>query len=144
MIFLILIALSLILLGGFLLLVSFERGRGLRIMGAWRNSLDRKVARAAFIASHVDWGAFVKHLASTATERVLHDTAHLVLRFVRTMERLLTRTVKSLRERRGIPALEDETEGKANAFQAGLLRVRAALRSARLAARKQPRKPRGE
>lgn len=135
MIFIILIALSLILLGGFLLLVSFERGRGLRIMGAWRNTLDRKVARATFIARHVDWGAFVKHLASTASERVLHDAAHLVLRVVRSVERLLTRAVRSLRERRGVP-VEEETEGKANAFQASLLKVRTALRNARRAARK--------
>lgn len=144
MIFIILIALSLILLGGFLLLVSFERGRGLRIMGNWRNALDRKVARAAFIARHVDWGAFVKHLASTATERVLHDVAHVVLRLVRSVERLLTRAVKSLRERRGLAVSEDAGEGKANAFQAGILKVRAALRNARRAARKQPRKVRSD
>jgi hypothetical protein len=144
MLFIILIAVSLILLGGFLLLVSFERGRGLRIMGDWRNSLDRKVGRAAFVASHVDWGAFVKHLASTFTERVLHDVAHLVLRLVRIMERLLTRIVKSLRERRGIPALEDEAEGKANPFQASVLKVRTALRNARRAARKPARKPQEE
>ncbi len=145
MIFIILIALSLILLGGFLLLVSFEHGRGLRIMGDWRNTLDRKVARATFVARHVDWGAFVKHLAATVSERVLHDVAHIVLRFVRTMERLLTRTVKSLRERRGIPMLEDDTEGKkANAFQTGVAKVRGALRNARQAARKQPRRPRAD
>ena len=144
MIFIILIALSLILLGGFLLLVSFERGRGLRVMGDWRNVLDRKVARASFIARHVDWGAFVKHLASTATERVLHDVAHVVLRLVRNMERLLTRAVKSLRERRGLAASEDAPEGKVNALQAGVMKVRMALRNARRAARKQPRKARGE
>jgi hypothetical protein len=140
MLFIILIAISLILLGGFLLLVSFERGRGLRIMGAWRNALDRKIGRAAFIAAHVDWGAFVRHLASTFTERVLHDVAHVVLRLVRSVERLLTRAVKSLRERRGM--MVPEEEGKVGAFQAGLLRVRAALRNARAASRKPARKAR--
>jgi len=138
MVYIILIAASLILLGGFLMLAAFERGRGLRVAGELRNRFDKKVARASFIARHVDWGAFVKHLVGTVFERVLHDTAHAVLRMVRTTERLLTRTVKGLRERRGIVAPEEEKE-KENVFQVGLVRVRTALKNARAASRKPAR-----
>jgi hypothetical protein len=141
MLYLILIGISLILFGGFLMLASFERRRGMRIAGVWRNKLDAKVARMAFIASHVDWGAFVKHLVGTALERVLHDAAHVVLRVVRTIERLLTRAVKSLRERRGILPAEDEREGEETPFQAGVQKMRAALRNARIASRKPRKRP---
>ncbi len=144
MLYLILIAASLILLGGFLLLVGFERKRGLRVAGVWRNKLDKKIGRAVFIAKHVDWGAFFKHLVGTLTERVLHDVAHVVLQLVRTTERVLTRTVKSLRERRGISVSEEAGEEKASPFQAGLLKVRTALRNARTASRKPARAPKSD
>ena len=108
MIYLILIGLSLALFGGFLVLVSFERSRGLRVAGEVRNKLDKKVARATFIAQHVDWGAFLRHLVGSAAERTAHDIAHSILRFVRTTERLLTRFVKYLRERRGMPEGADD------------------------------------
>lgn len=136
MTYLILIAVSLMLLGGFLMLAAFERSRGLRIAGDFRNRLDKRIARLSFIARHVDWGAFVKHLAGTIFERVLHDVAHAVLRVVRITERLLTRMVKSLRERRGIGAPEEESEEEAHPLQAGIARVRTALRHARAASRK--------
>lgn len=118
-------------------MVAFERGRGLRIMGDWRNTLDRKVGRAAFIVQHVDWGAFFRHLATTVSERVLHDIAHGVLRLVRSTERLLTRTVRTLRERRGVPVVDDADE--LSPFQASLLRARMVFRNARHAARKTPK-----
>ncbi len=145
MAYLIIIGVSLILFGGFLLLTAFERGRGLRVAGVLRNALDAKVARATFIATHVDWGAFVKHLLGTVFERVLHDVAHFVLKLVRTTERLLTRTVKYLRARRGITTpLESEADEPSGTLQAGIQRVRAALRSARIAARKQSIRPKNE
>lgn len=137
MLYIILIGLSLILFGGFITLTAFERKRGLRVAGVYRNKLDTKVSRAAFVASHVDWGAFTRHLLGTVLERVLHDVAHFVLRFVRTTERLLTRTVKGLRERRGITVpLESEGDEKPGILQTGAHRIRAALRSARAASRK--------
>lgn len=140
MLYLILIGLSLILLGGFLALTAFERGRGLRVAGVYRNKLDAKVSRAAFIAAHVDWGAFTRHLLGTVLERVLHDVAHFILRIVRTTERLLTRAVKALRERRGITApLETEAEDQ-TMIKTGLARVRTALRNARAASRKPARR----
>lgn len=140
MLYLILIAVSLILLGGFLVLVSIERKRGLRVAGALRNRLDAKVSRVAFIVQHVDWGAFVKHLVGTVFERVAHDIAHGVLRAVRFVERLLTRTVRQLRARRGMPVdVEEEDTG---VLRTGINRVRQALRNARAASRKPARRPR--
>lgn len=141
MLYLILIGISLILFGGFITLTAFERTRGLRIAGVYRNKLDAKVSRVAFIATHVDWGAFTRHLLGTFLERVLHDVAHVVLRLVRTTERLLTRTVKALRERRGITVpLETEGEEKPGILQTGAHRIRTALKSARAAARKPARR----
>ena len=128
MIYLILIGISLALFGGFLALVSFERSRGLRVAGEARNTLDKKVARATFVAQHVDWGAFFRHLVGSAAERTAHDIAHSILRFVRTTERLLTRFVKYLRERRGMPA--EEAGEDSTAFQRALGKVRMAVRSA--------------
>jgi len=142
--YLILIGLSLILFGGFLALTAFERGRGLRVAGVYRNKLDAKVSRVMFIAQHVDWGAFTRHLVGTVLERVLHDIAHFILRIVRTTERLLTRAVKALRERRGITVpLETEGEEKPDMFQTSVHRVRMALRNARAASRKPARRSRG-
>ncbi|HWH16488.1 MAG TPA: hypothetical protein VNU25_02820 [Candidatus Paceibacterota bacterium] len=136
MLYLILIGISLALLGAFLVLVSFERSRGLRVAGEFRNTLDKKVARAAFIAQHVDWGAFVRHLVGSAAERTAHDLAHSVLRFVRTTERLLTRFVKYLRERRGMPV--EESHEDQTAFQKAFSKVRTAVRGAAT------RKPKGD
>ncbi len=121
------------------MLVSFERKRGLRVAGALRNALDARIARVSFIVTHVDWGAFTKHLLGTVFERVLHDTAHVVLQIVRTVERVLTKAVKTLRERRGFAPLENtEEEG---AFQVGMRKVRTALRSARRVSRKTLKTP---
>lgn len=120
-------------------LVAFENKRGLRVAGALRNRLDKKVARAVFVARHVDWGAFIKHLVGTVFERVLHDVAHFFLQIVRITERLLTRAVKSLRERRGIMTSAEEEEN-GNAISQGIQRMRTALRNARAASRKPIRK----
>lgn len=145
MLYIILIGVSLILFGGFIVLTAFERKRGLRVAGVYRNKLDAKVSRVMFIATHVDWGAFTRHLLGTVLERVLHDAAHFVLRLVRTTERLLTRTVKALRERRGITVpLESEGNEKPGILQEGAHRIRVALKSARAAARKPARRKRPE
>jgi len=140
MTYLILIAVSFLLLGGFLLLTAFERGRGLRVAGVWRNRLDAKTARMMFVVRHVDWGAFVRHLAVTAFERVAHDLAHATLVLVRALERLLTRMVKYLRERRGAsPLPEDGTSERP--VERAMLHVRAALRKARFAKRERAASP---
>ncbi len=99
MVLLILVSLSLTLFGGFLLVTAFESGRG-RVAGETRKKLDKYAARAWFIISHVDWSAFVKHLIRVSAERVAHDIAHTSLLIIRFLERLLTRAVRALRERR--------------------------------------------
>ncbi|KND47567.1 MAG: hypothetical protein AB199_04000 [Parcubacteria bacterium C7867-004] len=103
MLYLILIGLSLILFGGFLLLTAFERSRGMRMAGIARNRLDAHMARLSFIIAHVDWSAFAKHLAGSLASRVMHDVTHAILVLVRSLERILTRTVKGLREKRENP-----------------------------------------
>lgn len=130
---LIFIGVSVLLLGGFFLLITLERNAEKRVLGSLRTKLDRKVSRAAFIATHVDWGAFARHLAGTALERVLHDVAHTILQMVRATERILTRAVKTLRERRGMPAAEEENRDASRPIARSLDRVRAALRNARKA-----------
>ena len=130
MIYLILILGAILLFTGFLLLTAFERKRGLRIAGVFRNRLDAKVGRVTFIAAHVDWGAFAKHVTIAATQRAAHDIAHTVLVAVRTVERMLTRFVRYLRERRGqLPESKEDASGLERA--AG--HVRHALRAARSA-----------
>lgn len=99
MLLIILVALSLTLFGGFLLLTAFETGRG-RVGGSVRTRLDKHAARVAFIISHVDWSAFVKHLIRASAERIAHDVAHTSLLVIRFLERMLTRLVRALRERR--------------------------------------------
>ena len=143
----ILFGIALILFGGFLLLVALERKKGVRVAGGMRAALDKKVGRAAFIARHVDWGAFVRHLAGTALERVLHDVAHAVLQFVRASERVLTRAVRRLRERRGLAAegAQDAEERPTSPIARGIEKVRRAWRSSRRAPRpKALRKPRAD
>ena len=124
----IIIGLSFLLLGGFLLLTAFEGRKGFRALGGVRGRLDRTMSRATFIAQHVDWRAFARELAATVFERVVHDVAHTSLRIVRTIERALTRVVRFLRERRGLP-LEDGQER--SPLARGAEKVRAALRRSR-------------
>lgn len=110
MLYLILIAIALVLFGAFLLLTALERSRGFRILGTIRKRLDARVSRIAFVLSHVDWSAFIKHLVTSVLERIAHDSAHTVLLVVRFIERLLTRAVRYLRERRGAAPLPEEEE----------------------------------
>lgn len=99
MLLLIPIGLSLALFGAFLLLTVLEAKYG-RVGGAARARMDRRVARISYIVGHIDWGGFVKHLVRSGVERVAHDSAHATLQAIRFVERLLTRAVRSLRERR--------------------------------------------
>lgn len=102
MAYLITIAIIALLLGGFLALVSFETRTGKRLAASARYKLDARIARLEFVAKHVDWGAFSADVARTAVLRVVHDVIHGTLVAVRTVERLLTRAVKALRESRTV------------------------------------------
>lgn len=96
---LIIVGISCALLGGFIILTALERRHG-RLFGEARKKLDRWVGRVTYIARHVDWSSFVKDIVHSSVERVVHDIAHASLKLVRFLERLLTRLVRSLRERR--------------------------------------------
>lgn len=123
-------------LGGFLILVMVERRAGVRMLASWRRALDVRARRAAFILAHVDWAAFSQHLVRTAIERVLHDTAHSILRLVRTIERILTRAVKRLRERRGLTEFPEEDESKPSRVPVVTRAWQRTMRTVRTAARR--------
>ncbi len=104
--YLIFIAVPLLVLAGFLALVSFEERRGSRIiLAGQRYRLDLTVARISFVVKHVDWGAFINDLVRTSVERATHDIAHMALVAVRALERQLTQVVRTLRARRDQPLL---------------------------------------
>lgn len=90
---------SLLLLSTFVLWTWFETTRGFRVLAGPRRKLDRKVAKASFIVTHIDWGAFFAHVGKTTAERIAHDLVHTTLLIVRATERILTRLIRNLRER---------------------------------------------
>ncbi len=100
MIYLISILASLALFVGFIVLTAFETKCGRFILPKSRAALDAKVARGAFVARHVDWGAFTSHIVREGAALIAHDIAHTILVSVRFVERVLSRTVRALRERR--------------------------------------------
>ena len=95
--YLIAIAVSLLMLAGFLLLTRYETGRGVRFFGTTRARFDADIERIEFILAHIDLAAFLREEARRRGARLSHDTAHLTLRFVRSIERLLSRAVRRLR-----------------------------------------------
>lgn len=100
---------ALALLAGFFALARYEARRGTRILAPTRERLDRTAARAEFILTHVDFVAFAREEARRAMHRVWHDLAHVSLRAVRAVERLLTRLVKHLRVAHGVTAAPRES-----------------------------------
>ncbi len=141
MLYFILIGISLILFGGFLVLTAFEQGRGLRVAGKLRNRLDAKVARLLFIIAHVDWPAFTRHLVGSTLARIAHDVTHATLVFVRSLERLLTQTVRQLRERREHPQVQQQASGYLGTIVARLRQALAHARAVRRTVR--PRQQEG-
>lgn len=126
--FLILAAL-IALLAAFLALTAYEARSGRRLFAASRYRLDTRVARLEFIAKHVDWGAFSADVARTASLRAAHDLMHGTLLVVRTVERLLTRAVKNLRETRTVAPVAKQP--LADRLRAAATYVRQAVRDAR-------------
>ncbi|HVW82908.1 MAG TPA: hypothetical protein VHC68_03125 [Candidatus Paceibacterota bacterium] len=90
---------ALALVAGFFALTSWETARGGRLFAPARARFDERVARAAFVARHVDWGSYFASESRVLLLRLGHDLAHLSLRFVRFVERVLARTLRSLRAR---------------------------------------------
>jgi hypothetical protein len=93
------ILISTFLLVGFVVLTEYEANRGVRLFATRRERLDEMVARLMYIISHIDFAAFMREEVARAIARVGHDIAHLSLRIVRAVERLLTRVVRYLRVR---------------------------------------------
>ena len=96
---LIFILTTLVLVAGFLILVGYERRRGMRLFEVARGRLDRNIARIEFVVDHVDFGAFFIEESHRIAARIGHDIAHISLLVVRATERLLTRVVRHFRSR---------------------------------------------
>ncbi len=97
MAYLIFVGTSLVLLVGFFVLTWYEEKRGVRYQEPQRASIDSKVKRIEFIATHVDFAAFTREESYRILSQVGHVTAHFSLQTVRAVERLLTRLVRHLR-----------------------------------------------
>lgn len=97
--YLIAIAVTFLLLSGFLVFAGIESRRGTRVLRGPRTRFDRVVSRISFVVGHIDWGGFFAHLLKSTFERVLHDVVHFTLVAVRATERTLTRAIRTLRER---------------------------------------------
>ncbi len=108
MAYLVAILVSFLILVAFLVLVRLETARGFRVLSGPRKRLDHNVARASYIARHIDWGGLITHVIVTNAERAAHDLVHGVLLLVRAVERTLTRLIRSLRERARKRAPETE------------------------------------
>lgn len=78
-------------------MTRYEARRGSRFLSAKREELDAKVGKVTFVLEHVDWGGYAKDESARLARRVGHDIAHLSLRAVRSIERLLTQFVRRLR-----------------------------------------------
>jgi hypothetical protein len=100
MAYLVFLLVLVLIFAGFLALTAYERARGRRLFAESRASFDARVARAEFVATHVDFAAFVRDTLKNGAERAAHDAAHAVLQAVRWSERQLTRAVRTLRARR--------------------------------------------
>ncbi|MBU6490974.1 hypothetical protein KGQ25_02365 [Patescibacteria group bacterium] len=99
MAYLVFILAALALFIGFFVLTQYEGRRSVRFFESTRARLDRSVRQIEFVFTHVDLGAFLRAETGRVASRVGHDIAHLSLRTVRTVERLLTRLVRHLRPR---------------------------------------------
>jgi len=94
--------LSIVLVGGFFVLTTYEQRRGTRVFAEYRMRLDAFVTRVLFITTHVDFEAFLRETLRIVGARIVHDLAHIMLLLVRAAERLLTRLVRHLRARHEI------------------------------------------
>jgi hypothetical protein len=97
--YLIAVLVSLLVLASFLLFSSLETRYGFRVLAGPRRRFDRHVARATYVARHIDWSGFIAHIVKTTAERIAHDIVHTTLLVVRAVERILTRIIRVLRER---------------------------------------------
>jgi hypothetical protein len=97
--YLLTILISLLLLTSFVAWSWLETRSGFRVLAGPRARLDRQVGRTLFVLTHIDWAAFFSHVATSSAARIAHDLVHTTLLVVRATERMLTRTIRTLRER---------------------------------------------
>lgn len=97
--YLLIIGVTLVLLIGFYLLVSYETARGVRLFADSRTRLDRGIDRILFIVEHVDLPAFIRDEVRHLVERFVHAVVTISLQLVRAVERLLARLVRHFRTR---------------------------------------------
>ncbi|OGG92601.1 hypothetical protein A3G63_00300 [Candidatus Kaiserbacteria bacterium RIFCSPLOWO2_12_FULL_52_8] len=97
MMYLIPIAISIVLFIAFFVLTCYESRRGGRFFTPMRERLDETIGRLGFILTHVDFAAFLRDETRHLISRAGHAAAHLSLRAVRSVERVLTRLVRYLR-----------------------------------------------
>jgi hypothetical protein len=97
--YLIIILVLLLLLSCFVAWSWLETAKGFRLLSGPRSRLDRQVSRTSYVIRHIDWAAFFAHLARSSAERIAHDLVHTTLLVVRAVERMLTRNIRTLRER---------------------------------------------
>ena len=108
MIYLVVMVISVALLGGFLVLTSYETARGMRFYGAFRERLDHTATHLGFIWNTVNLAAFVRDEIRHLAERIGHDAVHLSLVVVRAIERTLTRLVRYMRTRQAATVVPRE------------------------------------
>jgi hypothetical protein len=125
--YLITILASLLLLMVFVAWSWFETRSGFRVLAGPRRKLDSQVARATFVIQHIDWRAFFAHVITSTAERIAHDAVHAILVLVRAVERMLTRNIRTLRERVAASAA-DEAPVEGSQLIATLIRFRKSLK----------------
>ncbi len=91
---------SLVLFFGFLLLTRAEEHRGVRVLEKRRAALDRETERVAAFMHRTDMAGALYDGVRALSARMVHDITHAALLIVRFIERLLTRAIRTLRERR--------------------------------------------
>ena len=99
MVYLLAILVPSVLLLGFFGLTVLELNRAARVLNNVRTRLDRKISHIEFIFSHIDLVEFVREESARLLTNASHAMAHLSLRAVRFVERMLTRLVRHLRMR---------------------------------------------
>lgn len=130
MAYLVFLVVSLILFSGFLALTAYESRRGTRVAARSRAALDARVERVSFIATHVDFPAYLRDLVRVIAARIAHDVIHAGLVIVRFLERLLTRAVRALRAEQAT-LVEAERARQTSDFVSQMRDFKDELRSAR-------------
>ena len=103
----ILILVAALLFSGFILLTVREARQGSRMLFPdSRAALDAAASRFLLVVTHEDFGSYARHAVMTIVGRIAHDIAHGFLVAVRATERLLTRLVRYLRNRKTPPFTE--------------------------------------